>query len=327
MTATGSDGSADGLLAVDKSAGRTSHDVVQLARRALGVRRIGHTGTLDPFATGLLLLCVGRSTRLAEYFHLLPKSYHATLELGVETTTHDPEGEVVSRSDRWRSVTAEEMNRTLRAHRGALDQRPPAFSAKRIAGRRAYEAAREGRAVELEPERVRVEELTMLRFDPPRVWLSARVGTGTYMRALARDIGAALGCGAHLRDLRRTEIGPFSVRRALPDEKLAVPREASGSLTARDLPVRSGADEDAVAPDPWYSPAEALSWLPARRLTPQEAERVGHGASLPAEETDRVESIAPGRTLPVAMLFSDRLLAVGEREGERLRPRKVFHAC
>lgn len=294
---------AGGLLLVDKPAGPTSHDVVKSVRRQLAIRRVGHTGTLDPFATGLLLVCVGRATRLAEYFHRLPKEYDATLRLGVETETHDSEGEVRWRSDAWRGLTKEEVVRTLSAHEGSRYQRPPAYSAKRVEGRRAYRLARAGHTPELEPVAVELHRLELRTFDPPYVQLRARVSTGTYIRALARDLGRALGCGAHLTALRRLAIGPFHVSDALREDRL------------EELRIRHPA---------WRSPAEALVWLPVRELNEEEASRVATGQAIP------VAALLPASPEPgaaeqaVAMVRRGRLVAVGERRGAELRPRKVL---
>ena len=286
------------VLLVDKPEGPSSHDVVQVARRALGVRRVGHAGTLDPFATGLLLLCVGRATRLVEYFHLLSKVYSATAVLGVETDTEDRTGTVVERSDAWRAVTREDIDRAAEGLRGEQAQVPPAFSAKKVAGRRAYEAARAGEALDLAAQSIRVHSLEVLDVRPPEVDFVADVSTGTYVRSLARDLGRRLGCGAHLGALRRLSIGPFTVADAvsLPD------------LECGGLPERAS-----------FTAAGAVSWLPARNLSDTEVEDVEHGRPIPAEGNARDPH------LPVAMMCGGRLVAVGRRESELLRPEKVFH--
>ena len=304
-----------GVLLVDKPAGPTSHDVVAAARAALGERRIGHAGTLDPFATGLLLLCVGAATRLAEYFHLLPKRYEAELRLGGETHTHDAEGEPVDRSESWRDVGEARLRAALAAHTGPLEQRPPAYSAKRVRGRRAHDVARRGESVELEPVRVEVFELRLLDFEPPLARIAARVSTGTYLRALARDIGRHLGCLGHLTRLRRTAVGPFAVADALPAERLG----GAGGSALSD--ARGGW---------WLSPAEALAWLPRRRLADDEAANVRSGAPVgegrvePGEPAGDGGPSAAEEALPVVLLHGGRLLAVAAQDGSLLRPRKVF---
>lgn len=309
-----------GILLVDKPVGPTSHDVVARARRALAERRIGHAGTLDPFATGLLLLCVGPATRLAEYFHLLPKRYEAELRLGVETETHDPEGRPTRTSEGWREVTEARLHRALAAHTGPLEQRPPAFSAKRVGGRRAYEAARRGRRPDLEPVSVRVEALELRAFEPPTVRIEACVSAGTYVRALARDLGRQLGCFAHLTALRRTAVGPFEAVDALRADRLG--EDGAG-------PLEAGAGRW------WLSPAEALRWLPHRDLEGREAARVRAGGRIragrvaaptagPVPGTGVDARTADEGPLPVVLLEKGRLLAMAVREGGELQPRKVF---
>lgn len=308
-----------GVLLVDKPAGPTSHDIVALARRALQRRRIGHAGTLDPFATGLLLLCVGPATRLAEYFHLLPKDYEAELRLGVETDTHDPEGEPVATSEGWREVEEADVREALEAHTGALEQRPPAFSAKRVGGRRAHAAARRGERPELDPVRVEVERLELRAFEPPLVRIGARVSSGTYIRALGRDLGRHLGCRAHVSRLRRTAIGPFGVERALPAARLEA--GAGGRL------LEEGRGSW------WLAPADALGWLPRRSLGPGEAARVRSGARIaegrvegpdPAAASGRALATARDAPLPVVLLDEGRLLAMAVAVDGELQPRKVF---
>ena len=184
-----------GVLLIDKPAGLTSHDVVNRLRRSLGIRRVGHTGTLDPFATGLLLICYGAATRLADYFHLLDKSYDARLRLGIETATHDHTGEFVSRSEAWATLDASAIEAALQPLMGDIDQRPPAFSAKKVAGERAYRRARAGKRVDLPPAHVRVEGLTLTEWSPPEAGLHAVVSTGTYIR-LSASARTSSGCGA-----------------------------------------------------------------------------------------------------------------------------------
>ncbi len=306
MTPGGAEPRPPGVLLADKPDGPTSHDVVERARAILGTRGVGHAGTLDPFATGLLILCAGSATRLVEYLHLLDKTYEAVLRLGVETDTHDREGETVAESDAWRDVTAGDLERAAAALTGRIRQRPPAFSAKKVDGRRAHRAARAGEEVELPEEEVRVERLELLGWDPPLARIRVEVGTGTYVRALARDLGRALGCGAHLRSLRRTDVGPFSVDRAAPPP----------ALEEGELPGAA-----------WLSPAEALAWLPSRRLEDEEARRVGHGSRVPEGRLDAPSldgSVRDPGGLPVALLHEGRLLAVAERLDGQLQPRKVF---
>jgi tRNA pseudouridine55 synthase len=292
-------GGPSGVLLVDKPDGPTSHDVVQRVRRALGVRRVGHTGTLDPFASGLLLVCVGRATRLAEYFHLLPKTYRAVVELGSATDTDDRTGRVVARSDSWRGLTPDDVKTAAGGMVGEGKQRPPAFSAKKVGGRRAYDVAREGGAVELAPVTVSVLELEVEAVRDRTVELWTRVSTGTYVRALARDLGERLGCHAHLSDLRRTEVGPYRVEQACPAAELE-----TGSRP----------------PDAWLSPARSLHWLPEHRLTDGEAKQVESGRPVPAPA-----ELGDGE-LPVALTSGERLVGVARLVDRELRPEKVFPA-
>lgn len=300
--------SPEGLLLVDKSAGPTSHDVVGRARRALGEGRVGHTGTLDPFATGLLLLLVGACTRLAEYFHRLEKSYRATIRLGAETDTHDRTGTVVRRADEEADRPgARELRSALDRFRGEIRQRPPAFSAKQVDGRRAHEAARAGEPMELEPEPVVVHELELTRWEPPEATVRAVVGTGTYLRALARDVGRELGVGGHLTALRRTRVGPFDVGDALPDAEL----EPGLSLE----------------PPHGRTPAEAVSWLPRREVTAAERRSVGHGQRIARGDLrPGSDGAAPRPGDPVTVVEDGRLVAVAEATDGELQPRKVFDA-
>ncbi len=209
----------DGIVLVDKPAGWTSHDVVARARGLFGQPRIGHTGTLDPFATGLLVLCLGRATRLAEYLSAHEKEYTGEAALGVETDTADAEGAVTRRSP-VPELGPADLARVAASFTGRVAQVPPAFSAVKVGGQRAYALARRGEAVELAPREVEVLELVLELAGRDRLRLRVRCGAGTYVRALARDIGRALGCGAHLSALRRTRAGAFRVEDAMTMEEL-----------------------------------------------------------------------------------------------------------
>lgn len=285
----------EGVLPVDKPEGPTSHDVVARARRALGERRIGHTGTLDPFASGLLLLCVGRATRIAEYLSGLPKSYRATLRLGVSTDTDDRTGEVVARADAAH-VSEADLRAALGAQTGEILQRPPVYSAKKVAGERMYAAARRGDAVQAEPVRVRVHRLELLRYDPPDAEVEVEVSSGTYIRAIARDVGEAVGVGAHLTALRRTRVGEHSVDSALHAEELD--------------------ERDAVA-EAIIPPARALAHLPHLEVDEDTARRVGHGGAFTAPPSTP-------RGLLALVTAADELVAIAESDGARVQPRKVL---
>ncbi|HUP65074.1 MAG TPA: tRNA pseudouridine(55) synthase TruB [Thermoanaerobaculia bacterium] len=210
----------DGLLLVDKQPGLTSHDVVDLVRRHGKEKKAGHTGTLDPAATGLLVLCLGRSTRLQAYLMKMDKIYEATVQFGWATATYDAVGE---RPDGAEPVSVEgvDFEPHLRKFRGEFEQMPPAFSAKKIAGVRAYELARKGEPVHLQPKGVRVEEFSLRSVDGSTASFVVRCSAGTYVRSLAHDLGASLGIPAHLKALRRMAIGKFRVEAAISSDVLA----------------------------------------------------------------------------------------------------------
>lgn len=287
-----------GVLPVDKPEGPTSHDIVSIARRTLGLRRIGHTGTLDPFASGLLLLCLGPATRLAEYLTSRPKTYTAVMRLGVATDTDDRMGSVIRESDGWRTLSHDAVRYALGAQVGRILQRPPAYSAKRVGGERMYAAARRGEAVEANPVEVTVHRIEVLSLSLPEVEFEVECSSGTYIRAIARDAGETLGVGGHLTALRRTAIGRHSVDRALG------PGEMEDPTRVRDFIL---------------SPAEALSHMPRAVLSEEEAAAIANGRSVPAPEE------VAEHAGQVALLSGDhRLLAVAERRGADLHPRKVF---
>ena len=202
-----------GIFNINKPAGMTSHDVVQAVRKASGVRRVGHAGTLDPMATGVLLVCVGSATRVTEYLMEHPKRYRAEITLGVSTDTHDAEGQVVHRAERV-DVTREEVEAALQQFVGVIEQVPPMYAALKRKGKKLYELAREGITVEREPRRVEIHRLEIVAWDPPKVTLDITCSKGTYIRALARDLGEALGVGAYLSALTRTASGRFTLEEA-----------------------------------------------------------------------------------------------------------------
>ena len=205
----------DGLLVVDKPAGPTSHDVVQRVRKALGTRRVGHGGTLDPDATGVLLVAAGRATRFLPYVAAGVKIYEGRIRLGFATDTYDASGRPAS-EDRASLPTAAEVAEAMKAFEGPILQTPPRFSAKKVRGRPGYELARAGREFTLAPVAVTVARFTARGYDPPHVAFEVECSAGTYVRSLAHDLGARLGCGAHLADLRRTAVGTYRLAEAVP---------------------------------------------------------------------------------------------------------------
>src|SRR5438128_5061230 len=199
-----------GLLLVDKPAGITSHDAVYRVRRTLGVKKVGHAGTLDPMATGLLLVGVGRATRLLRFLGQLPKAYDGEGTLGVRTDTLDAEGQVTEHAP-CDHVGAHELRGVMARLTGDVEQIPPAYSAVKVGGERSYRAARRGAAVAAPPRSVRVDAFELTGFEPPRFRFAIRCSAGTYVRSLVAEVGERLSCGAHLSALRRTAIGPFTV--------------------------------------------------------------------------------------------------------------------
>ncbi len=224
----------DGLLLVDKPAGITSHDVVDRIRRRFRLDKTGHGGTLDPMATGLLILLLGRGTKLSERIMGSDKTYEGTLRLGMTTTTEDRDGEVVEERD-WRGVTREALEAALARRTGDQMQTPPMVSAIKVEGVPLYKLARKGREVERKPRLIHVYDFALLEFVPPRAAFRLRCTKGTYVRTLCADIGAELGCGGFLDELRRTESGSFRVADAAPlADLLALDR---ASLEARVQPL------------------------------------------------------------------------------------------
>lgn len=247
----------DGILNINKPRGITSHDVVDRVRRLARQRRVGHAGTLDPLATGVLLICLGSATRLAEFLMNSPKHYRAHIRLGITTDTLDAEGTVVSR--RPVEVGREEVERALEHFRGPILQVPPMFSALKRDGRPLYRLARRGETVERPPRPVEIYRLELVEWSPPDLVLEVLCSPGTYIRSLAHDLGETLGCGAYLAGLTRLASGDFRLEDAV---ELDV-------LTPERLP------EYLLPPD------AALRQFPALHLTPEEARAVGHGQKLP----------------------------------------------
>jgi tRNA pseudouridine55 synthase len=257
-----------GVLLVDKPAGMTSHDVVARARRVLSVRRVGHAGTLDPMATGLLVLGVGAATRLLGHLGGSDKVYEATIRLGQTTVTDDREGEVLTTTSAGH-LDDDAVRAALAAQTGPLQQVPSSVSAVKVGGRRSYDRVRAGEEVVLEPRSVTVHRIDvhgLARPTPDLVDVEVTVActAGTYVRAIARDAGAALGVGGHLTALRRTASGPFTTAQAAPAE------EAAAALAAGGGPGVLGLTEAATAV------------FPERRLTAEEATALGYGQRVPA---------------------------------------------
>jgi tRNA pseudouridine55 synthase len=276
---------SDGLLLVDKPAGPTSHDCVDAVRGLLGERRVGHAGTLDPTASGLLVVVVGRATRLAQYVSVLPKRYAATLRLGTATETDDAAGKVTATDESWRALDEAGVRQAMADVAARSEQVPPAVSAKQVDGERAYRLARQGRPATLKAAAVRVHRLEVRRVALPDVDFVLECSSGTYVRAIARDVGRALGTLAHLCALRRGGIGPWRV-----EEAVSLTALDSGSVRAALRPMR-----------------ELVAHLPAIAIGPELAARVAHGAKFEADGP---------REGPVAVLAAGEVLAVARfRDG------------
>jgi tRNA pseudouridine55 synthase len=225
---------SDGLVAVDKASGWTSHDVVAKLRGVLGTKKVGHSGTLDPDATGLLLVGVGTVTRLLRFLTVLPKRYRGEVVLGVETATLDAAGEVTATHD-MREIRVDDVRAAASTLTGDIMQVPPMVSAVQVGGRRLHELARAGVEVEREPRPVTIHRFEVEPTDDPLVFsVDVSCSSGTYVRSLAADLGHALGGGAHLRKLRRTGIGSFTIDEALPIDKVSVDRLLEPATAVRD---------------------------------------------------------------------------------------------
>jgi tRNA pseudouridine55 synthase len=288
-----------GVLVVDKPVGLTSHEVVQVIRHGTNIRRAGHTGTLDPRASGVLIVLIGPAVRLSEYVSASDKRYQAIIRLGATTDTFDADGRFTSK-DETPEITEEQFETTLKTFVGEIIQTPPPYSAVKVHGRPAYDMAREGEEVQLEPRKIQVYSLELLEWAPPEAVIDVYCSSGTYVRSLANDLGDKLGCGAYLTGLRRTKSGRFTLRDAVPLRKL---REAfdAGNWYQYVIPA-----------------AEALSDWPALELDNEKVEAVRHGHRVPAEAgvTGMARGISEAGEL-IALLEVD----VATQEWQ---PRKVF---
>ncbi len=286
-----------GVLVVDKPVGLTSHDVVQIIRRGTGIRRAGHTGTLDPRASGVLVVLIGPAVRLSEFVSAEDKRYQATIRLGSSTDTFDAEG-VVTEPEVDVDVSREQFTELLTEFVGEIEQTPPAYSAVRVNGQRAYDMARRGEEFELTPRIIHVHSLELLEWALPEVVVDVHCSSGTYIRSLANDIGEKLGTGAHLVGLRRSRSGRFTLRDAVSLRRL---REAfeTGTWAQHLIPA-----------------AEALADWPAVELDADMLEKVRNGHRIPAKEGDT--------GLARAVSEQGDLVAVVEVDGGEWQPRKVF---
>lgn len=254
-----------GVLVIDKPVGMTSHDVVQVVRKGTNIRRAGHTGTLDPRASGVLIVLVGPAVRLSEYVSASDKRYQAVITLGKTTDTYDEDG--MQTSSAPVNITEEQFEKELMTFVGDIEQTPPPYSAVKVNGRKAYEMARHGEEVDLTPRIISVYSLELLEWAPPEVVIDIFCSSGTYVRSLANDLGDRLGCGATLTGLRRTKSGRFTLRDAVPLRKL----------------------NEAFTNGTWYQylipAAEALSDWPAVELSVENMDTIRHGNRIAADAT------------------------------------------
>jgi tRNA pseudouridine55 synthase len=289
-----------GILNVNKPPGMTSRAVVDRVAGLVGRAKAGHAGTLDPLATGVLVVCVGPATRLVDWIHRLPKSYRTVILLGARSDTLDADGQIEHQADP-KVPSAEDVKAAVVPMVGAVDQMPPEYSALKVRGRRAYDLARAGQSVELAPRRVRIDRITVVHYHWPRLELEVDCGAGTYIRSIARDIGEALGCGGLVETLIRTRIGSFTIEHAVELDDLStksIIRHLRPSL-------------------------DALAGLPRRVLNPDQIAAVATGRRLSCQEFPD-PGIPPGE---VALLGpDDRLIALAESNPAEgwLQPRKVF---
>ncbi|NPB05472.1 MAG: tRNA pseudouridine(55) synthase TruB [Aquificae bacterium] len=282
------------LLPVAKPRGITSTEVLNRLKRKFGLKKVGHTGTLDPFAEGLLLLLLGRATRLAEYYQKLPKTYRAVGLLGVETDTYDATGEVLFRKELESPPSAGQLEKVLTEFVGTFEQQPPPFSAKKVGGKRAYRLARAGKKVELKPVKVTVYDLKLVSYEPPRFEVETTVSGGTYVRSLIRDIGRRLGTGATTERLIRTAVGKITLDGVPTLERLL--------------------DEPSL--DPFLRPPWDGLDLPVLKVGESDALKLRNGQLL--------EVSPPAEDLFLIFTEGGRFVGIGKNLGGKVKPEKVF---
>ena len=296
------------LFLLDKPEGLTSHDVVERVREATGVARIGHSGTLDPMATGLLLLCAGGAARLQGFFTLMDKSYEGSIRLGRATATYDREGEAVGPERDLTTVTQERIEEEGEAFRGEFLQSPPPYSAKKVGGRKFYEMARKGETVPSVPKKVRVPRLEFGKLSEGRLPFSISCSSGTYIRSIASELGEKLGCGAHLEALRRTRIGEFSVSDAATLDRFEAFSPAERLAAPHAMPLSR-------VPFPF----------PRVQLASLEAWKIRRGQAVPARGVDAREGewvtlVGPSND----MLALGQVNPIGDRGVSLIKPRIVL---
>lgn len=282
-----------GFLNIYKPKGLTSHDVVARLRKITKVRQIGHTGTLDPFATGVLPICIGKATRLIEYLDD-DKEYLATVQFGKNTATYDLEGEITATFDK--KVTEEDVKNTLKDFEGEISQIPPIYSAIKVNGKKLYDYARQGQDIEIKPRKVTISKIELKEFDKTSqsVKITVACSKGTYIRSIAYDLGAKLGCGGYLTALERTQAGKFQVNTAIKLEDLTEVSQIVENL---------------------INPLDMLN-IPIHNLSENERERVSHGMSI-------CNSDFPDSDI-VILSYGGRIYAIGKVEQNKILVKKVF---
>jgi tRNA pseudouridine55 synthase len=283
-----------GFLNIDKPLHLTSHDVVARLRRGLHIDKIGHAGTLDPLATGVLVICIGAATRLSEYVMDTTKRYRARVYLGKTTTTYDAEGEILSEHD-TAHITRDDVERVLASFVGDIQQVPPMYSAIKQGGKKLYDLARAGKTVEREPRAVRIDSLTIVEWNSPEFLLDVVCSAGTYIRSLAYDVGEALGVGAHLSGLTRTASGSFDLSNAIPLETMLNDSNWHQKLMVMDAP---------------------LVYLPAVHLDAANEEHIRHGRTIPSD--------MPEGTIARAYAADGTFIAILQGSTGIWKPHKVF---
>jgi tRNA pseudouridine55 synthase len=300
-----------GFIVIDKPAGVTSHDVVAMLRRLFHQKKIGHTGTLDPFATGVLPVALGEATKAIPFLDESEKEYFAVMRLGVSTDTQDLTGRIVSERS-FQHVTSESIRSLIPHFTGSLTQVPPMFSALKRDGVPLYRLARRGESVEREERRIEISSLTIDQVELPDVAFKVRCSRGTYVRTLANDMGDFLGCGAHLQELRRTKSGPFTIEAAVTIDRLCDDFEKGGS-------------EDFLV-----SIQSALGMFPEMRLTGSGCSGVSHGAAPGLAELEGEFAVSPGERVRLSCRGDVKAIGEGlpleERiNGKFLRLIRVFN--
>lgn len=288
-----------GVVVLDKPSGPTSFDVVRRVKSLFKTKRCGHTGTLDPTATGVLPICIGDATKVASYVADGEKEYDAVVRFGEVTDTQDAAGRTLSKAP-CDDLTGERVRAALADFVGLVEQTPPMYSARKIEGKRLYELARAGEEVPREARQVHIDDARLLFFRPPDAGIFVRCSKGTYLRTLAHDLGQKLGCGAHLRELKRVRVGPFSLEDAVPlDTLMAAAKEDRDSLTRWLLPL-----------------SRALDGLSELRLDLQLARRVAHGHAPGPADLSRLKAPPFSRGRKVRLVDPEgRVLAVAESDG------------